>query len=1087
MSLEKEELDTQCPTPARINNWLDDRGDLVDSEVSHLGDCPECSALLEKLSSAPDLARLAKHQNAQKQVFEHEPEFRNVVSRLRRSVGGNTPEESTTGSPNDASTSIERQTHRAEFAQDVLSPGVIEQRLPGQRYRVQRLLASGGTSAVYLAFDSKLAQDVAIKVLWRNTNRDRQRFLREAEVLAGIESSNVVRVFDIGSLRGNAQDVEGKHEGEIAEDADENSLYIVMEFISGGTAGDLTEEIGKSISYTSLAGLLTSAANGLADAHIRGLVHRDVKPTNLLVKPKRAGLKVADFGLARLEVEDASQVTKTGDIVGTPQFMSPEQLDAASSVTASSDIYSLGATLYVLLTGRSPFRGTTAAIFRQIRDTDAVPPRVLEPQIPSDLETICMHAMQKKPSDRYGSMAALAQDLEAFAAGKPIQARPVSALTRAIRFLQSNPPFTMALGVAVSIGVILVAGSLFAVSKFQEKNHELEKALAGEKEAKTKAEESFRVSLDAADQLLISVTQDTQWLPRTPGSQEVSKRLLQRARDYLNAFVTTNNDDSKLSFQLARAHSGLAKIASKLGEPDLVRSESELALMLLDEIDKRAVDESDLAYLKADTLLSYGNYLQEAGEVENAIELLQDSLAACDQGLKASAENERIVGCKALALRGLADAEIAIGNEAASQESLKQSRELFDDLLVKNPESSEYRRDAALVDMTLATTAIDRGELTEGKEFLLAALENLDVVDSDTGGALRVQELRGVIHTNLGLAERRLGNTAAAKAAYDLAIDQHKRLIDLEPVVTTHKWNLVTATLNSGGPELDLGNLEPLVERWQSIVPVLDSLIADEPETVRYKQVKAMLHSNIAIILRDLGKLEEAIEPLKQATVILAAQSARLNNAPEAYLPVALNHFELATTLVQLERYKEAAEALDDSDAVVAQILESHPDFTPARGHLLDTMFSRFTVIDSGESLERSDSLKHAERTLDMALELSEQQPDVSNYQLKLPAAHTMRGQAHLSLGNLQLAKADAKAAAEMLSSFAKPHSPQVQLFLKEALLLHSETLAQELRQDPDPDFQNKTLSELKLLVEQAEAVGASLSELADFQELLVP
>lgn len=365
------------------------------------------------------------------------------------------------------------------------------------------------------------------------------------------------------------------------------------------------------------------------------------------------------------------------------------------------------------------------------------------------------------------------------------------------------------------------------------------------------------------------------------------------------------------------------------------------------------------------------------------------------------------------ALRGQAEAYIAIGQAEKALPLLAESRALFDGLRASYPDQTRYLRDAALADMTYATTALDRGELDVGKEHLLAARELLEQVGPEDSIALRVRELKGLVSTNLGLTERRLGNTQAAKEAYDRAIVENRRLIELEPAVPRHQWNLVVAVLNSGGPELDLGNLEPLVERWRSVLPVLEQLIAAEPENQRYRQVKAMLQSNIAIILRDLGKHLEAIEPLIRATEILLEQSERLDHAPEAYLPVALNHYELATTYQALERYQQALAALDDSDRVISDLLQRHAGFTPARGHQLDAQLLRFVVLSELPSTPHESLQALANENVSLARELHQEQPEVADYRRELPVALQHRSKAAHRSGDFEAAVRDVREATE--------------------------------------------------------------------------
>ncbi len=239
--------------------------------------------------------------------------------------------------------------------------------------------------------------------------------------------------------------------------------------------------------------------------------------------------------------------------------MSPEQVTAHADVTAASDIYSLGATLYQLLTGVAPYCGGPAAVLRQIAESSPVPPRLIVPSIPTDLETICLHAMQAEPAARYASMQQLAGDLRAYANGQAIHARPESSATKAVRFLRRNKSFAAVLLACVGLVGILTVGSVAAAIVFRNQNQKLAAAAASESTAKRAAENALKASMTAADELLLAVTTETEFLPRAAGSQKVTRKLLERARDYFRSFLDANTGNPALTYQLARAHAGLGQ------------------------------------------------------------------------------------------------------------------------------------------------------------------------------------------------------------------------------------------------------------------------------------------------------------------------------------------------------------------------------------------------------------------------------------------------------------------------------------------------------------------------------------------------
>jgi hypothetical protein len=229
-------------------------------------------------------------------------------------------------------------------------------------------------------------------------------------------------------------------------------------------------------------------ALGLAAAHARGVVHRDIKPSNILLDAGSGRAKLTDFGLARVLAADAS-ASQSGGIVGTPAYMSPEQILSPSRIDARSDIYSLGVVLYELLTGERPFRGLAHMVLQHVVHDEPRSPRSLNDSIPRDLETITLKCLAKEPARRYATAQALADDLEHWAKGQPIQARPIGAAERLIRWCRRNPAVG---GLTAAAALLLVAGTLISsYFAIQAKGRAVE-SLANAKQANDNAAEASR-------------------------------------------------------------------------------------------------------------------------------------------------------------------------------------------------------------------------------------------------------------------------------------------------------------------------------------------------------------------------------------------------------------------------------------------------------------------------------------------------------------------------------------------------------------------------------------------------------------------
>ena len=302
---------------------------------------------------------------------------------------------------------------------------------------------------VYEAVHQSLGRRVALKVLFDSAVQGRsarERFLREARTAASLHHTNIVPVFDVGSADGHLYFAMQLIEGRSLEELSVDSAGLRdRKAISGNAASpaapDSTLPLNpplSNLSATQIAKLGLQAAEALAYAHTRGVVHRDVKPSNLLLDSSGT-LWIADFGLARRPEDTA--VTVTGARLGTPRYMSPEQATAQwDAMDARTDVYSLGVTLYELLTGQPLFSESNPQqlLFQIIRD-EPVRPRRLNSRIPRDLETIVLKAMAKRPADRYGSAQALADDLRRFLAHQPVRARRIGPIGRTIRWCRREP------------------------------------------------------------------------------------------------------------------------------------------------------------------------------------------------------------------------------------------------------------------------------------------------------------------------------------------------------------------------------------------------------------------------------------------------------------------------------------------------------------------------------------------------------------------------------------------------------------------------------------------------------------------------
>jgi serine/threonine protein kinase/WD40 repeat protein len=417
----------------------------------------------------------------------------------------------------------------ARWRDTPVSAATVQQTLDPARphfpgYEVLGILGKGGMGIVYKARHLALNRLVAIKAILAGAHADdqlRQRFRTEAEAAARLQHPHIVQVYDIGEYQGIP--------------------YFSLEYVDGGTLGERLD--GSPLAPTLAAEVARQLAEAIQYAHEHGVVHRDLKPQNiLLAQPSADGRgerpsatpvpsashpsgggtpstaigtpKIADFGLAKC-LDQEQHRTATGNIMGTPSYMAPEQaVGRPALVGPATDVYALGAILYEMLTGRPPFRGATSLeTMEQVRNQEPVAPSLLQPGLPRDLETICLKCLQKEPPRRYAAAGELVEELDRFLRREPIRARPVGLAERGLRWCRRN----RAIATLTSLVLLsLVAGTIISVYFAVKASHRATDAEAKERdaqeargkavdarEAERKAAEAERKALHEAEVRLV--------------------------------------------------------------------------------------------------------------------------------------------------------------------------------------------------------------------------------------------------------------------------------------------------------------------------------------------------------------------------------------------------------------------------------------------------------------------------------------------------------------------------------------------------------------------------------------------------------
>ncbi|MFK7736049.1 MAG: serine/threonine-protein kinase [Pirellulaceae bacterium] len=613
-------------------------------------------------------------------------------------------------------------------------------------------IGQGGMGAVYLAHQASAKRDVAIKIATLESlsphGRDlmSQRFQQEAHTAAAIVHDHIVPIYDVG-------EVDGKP-------------FIAMQLVQGGDLGSKTKE--GLLGGVEAAKYLLGVARGMEQAHRAGLLHRDIKPQNILIDQTTNRALLTDFGLAKY-TEDDSGMTQSGQLLGTPSFMAPEQIRDSSKVDVRADVYSFGATLYHLICGKAPFKAADIhETLRQVLNDEAVSPRLLNPDVEQDLETIVLKCLEKEPEARYESAGHLADDLDNYVHHRPINARPAGPVKRLMKWCRRNPRLAAAQSLAITGVLLTLVVSLIG----WQATHEQWLETMAEKD-KVEAERNqkegvMNVALGSLDDLLVKIQEEP--LLSAPGMETFRRELMQRAITHYQSFVAVVEDSNQLPVEQAYANASLASMYKDMNFPvsemveQLALAKKELAALPAGDRDTPRILESrsDLALIEGRMSHSERDFDAMLVSFEKA-EVLRKRWREIDSdNPEASRKLANAKMNKGIALRLVAQqllqteaAEEAGLRLAESEGALFDAQDLRKEALAQSTELGlddlKLRRDFARAEYALAQLEMANGNLAETFDRLERAEEKLTTLANEV--AVDVRLWKDLCVTKIQLAE----------------------------------------------------------------------------------------------------------------------------------------------------------------------------------------------------------------------------------------------------------------------------------------------------------------------------------------------
>jgi serine/threonine-protein kinase len=786
--------------------------------------------------------------------------------------------------------------------------------------------------------------------------------------------------------------------------------------------------------WQSVARVGMQVADALAHAASQGVLHRDIKPSNLLLDDT-GNVWVTDFGLAKADT-DGDNLTHTGDIVGTLRYIAPERFNGQGDLR--SDVYSLGLTLYELLTLRPAFHEADRnKLVKQVMHDEPVRPRKLNPAVPRDLETVVLKAIARDPAHRYQTPAAMADDLKRFVEDRPVRARRISEAEKFWRWCRRNRALSGALAMVVLLFCVAFVGIAYNYHKAEaareEEARQRQDAVAArdaaraahalEAEQRQRAEVNFGKARDAVDDYFTQVSESQ--LLRVPGMQPLRRELLQSALLFYQDFLKQRGDDPAVQAGLASAYLRVGRIRSELGEAVDARQAYLQARDLYARLVAADPENVELQHGLAQSYyhLPFGGTWTDpsAKAVERRRANLEKAIAIWSNLVRP--EQPRFQRDLAYAYNALANDYNKAGKVAEGQAAHQQALTIRERLVRLSPNDPMARRDLGITLNNIAEMLAWAGRPQDALALYLRAAEHASAAFQQAPQVPIYGRFVAITARNVALAHDHLGNKADAAQWFPKAIAAWRRLATENPAMPAFQSNLVMDYRNLGRVQRELGQEAESVRSLRLAREVVELLPKEGPEDLFHL---ACVHSDCAALLNEgmTGLTSEeraeqqrdirlALEALQKAVAAGFRDAERIRKTPQ--LTLLRERDELGALLANL-----AAAAKAEANA--PHLPPVGPAAAPKDKWLrADLAAGQHAVGVLQFTMHRTDE---AAKALNQALALREalvaEDPNNLSYQADLAATHLALGDVFWQAGRLAEGMAECRRGSQLLEAVTR-------------------------------------------------------------------